>query len=261
MKTIFLSFVLFLGTLSAAESWYEKFSLGAEAGIFMNDFGGDIENATPSKTDFQDELNYKDTDSSFFGLYLTNDIDYVPDLDITYMNVKQNRNAVLENKKVITLGADYNGSIRSTIDYSVLNVVLKSSFKYRGSMKKVLFWNLYSGDIEYNLGVNAKFVSYRFDIETSEAELPSFISVDSAIILPYVGVKYYWYDFIVHAHASALSLSDAKATSYQYGIDYQLFQGFYVSASFMHEEFEATEKQDTVKFQSYGNKLSVKYNF
>jgi len=261
MKRLLLFVSLIFGTLHAADSWYERFTLGVEAGIFMNDFGGDIENATPSKTDFQDDLNYKDTYSSFFALHLKNDIKYLPDLEINYMNVEQNKNAILEDQRVITEAAEYNSTVRSKISYSVLNTILKSSFKFKGSMKKVLFWNLYTGDIEYNLGLNAKFINYRFDIEKSDTTLQSFISVNSAIILPYAGMRYYWYDFILYGHASALSFSDAKATSYEFGVDYRIFDGLYVSASYMHEDFEATEKQDTVTFRSYGNKLSIKYNF
>lgn len=261
MKTLSFLVIMLFGALNAHAAWYDKVHVGVEAGIFMNDFGGDIQNATPSTTDFQNELNYKDTDSSFFALTLSNDYNYIPDLDISYMGVEQNKNAILDNKKVITLGADYNGTIRSTIEYSVLNVVLKSTFKHKGSMTKVLFWDMYSGDLVYNLGVNAKLISYRFDIEQSDATLPSFISVDSFIPLPYAGVRYYWYDLSVYGHISALSFLDAKAMSYEYGVDYQLFKGFYLSASYMYEEFEATEKQDTVKFESYGNKFGVKYKF
>lgn len=227
----------------------------------MNDFGGDIENATPSSTDFQDDLGYRDTHSSFFALRLKNDIDYIPDLDITYMNVEQNRNAILDDTRVIAAGEDYNGSIRSKISYSVLNAVIKSSFKHKGSMKKIFFWNLYTGDIEYNIGINAKLINYRFDIEKNTGEEPNFITVESAVVLPYLGARYYWYDLVLYGHISALSFSDAKATSYEFGLDYQVFDGFYVSASYMYEDFEATEKLDTVHFQSYGNKLSVKYNF
>jgi len=260
MKKLILSLCFLLSSLGAADSWYNKFHLGLEAGVFMNNFGGDIENATPSLTRFSDDLNYKNTDSSFFALHLKNDIDYVPDLDISYMNVQQNRNAELNDQKFVAAG-DYNGSVRSKISYNVLNTVVKSSFKYKGSMKKFFSWNFYTGDVEYNIGINAKFISYRFDIEKSDTTDANFISVESAIILPYLGAKYYWYDFILHGHVSALSFSDAKATSYEAGIDYQLFKNFYLSASYMYEDFEATEKLDTVYFKSYGNKLAMKYYF
>lgn len=261
MIRVFLVCAALLSSLYAQNEWYDKIKIGVEAGLFMNDFEGDIENATPSTTYFRDELNYKDTDSSFFALKITNDFAYVPDLDISYMNVKQNKNAILEDKKVVTLGADYNGSVRSTIDYSVLNVVVKGTLKSKGSMKKFLRWDIYSGDMEYSLGLNAKMIRYRFDIENDDGTLPSFISVDSLIPLPYAGIKYYWYDFAVYGHVSALSFSEAKAMNYEYGIDYRLFKGFYASASFMHEEFEATERQDTVTFETEGTKLSVKYVF
>ncbi|MDY0252709.1 MAG: hypothetical protein RBQ96_06425 [Candidatus Methanomethylophilaceae archaeon] len=261
MRVVLFLLCAFLGALHAQESWYDKFKIGVEAGLFMNDFDGDIQNATPSTTTFQEELHYKDTDSSFFALRISNDVPYVPDVDISYMNVTQNKNAVLVDKKVVTLGADYNGTVRSQIDYSVLNVVLKATFKHKGSMQKFLRWDFYSGDIEYSLGVNAKTISYRFDIENEDGSLPSFITVDALIPLPHAGVRYYWYDFVVYAHASALSFSDAKAMNYEYGLDYRLFNGFFISASYMHEEFEATERRDTVKFESYGNKFSVKYLF
>jgi len=261
MRLLFLMLLPLLGNLYAQDSWYDKFHPGIEAGIFMNDFGGDISNATPSNVDFRDELLYENTNSSYFALTLNNDYDYVPDFEISYMNVEQNKNAELNSTRVITLGALYDGQIRSKIEYSVLNVILKSSFKYKGSMTRFLFWDVYSGDIEYNFGINAKNISYRFDIEKSDGTLPSFISVDSFIPLPYVGVKYYWYDFMFYAHGSALSFLDAKAIDYEAGLDYRLIEKFYVGASYMHEEFEATERQDTVYFKSYGAKLSFKYYF
>lgn len=261
MRILFLMFLPLLGALYAQDSWYEKFHPSFEAGLFMNDFDGDISNATPSEVKFRDELNYDNTNSSFFALRLSNDYNYVPDIDISYMNVQQNKNSELNTTRVITQGGDYNGTIRTKIDYSVLNVVLKSSFKYKGSMAKFWMWDFYTGDIEYNLGLNTKLISYRFDIEHADGSLPSFISVDSVLVLPYVGVKYYWYDFVAYAHGSALSFSEAKAINYEYGLDYRLIKGMYISASYMYEEFEATEKQDTVYFQSYGPKFSIKYHF
>ncbi|MEA1983976.1 MAG: hypothetical protein U9N39_10565, partial [Campylobacterota bacterium] len=59
----------------------------------------------------------------------------------------------------------------------------------------------------------------------------------------------------------ALSFIEAKSTNYQLGASYRVVGGLSLSAAYLHEEFEAVEKSDTVSFSTSGYKLSFMYAF
>jgi hypothetical protein len=123
--------------------------------------------------------------------------------------------------------------------------------------------SFYTGDLEFNIGLNTKLFQWEYQIQdlTNLSQSPSWITVNELIPLPYLGVKYHWYDFKLYADVSTLAFSSAKSTSYQFGIDYRVVSGLYLSAGYMSEEFEVVEQLDKVDFQTDGYKFSFKYTF
>ena len=249
-------------SLHGDDAWYSKFSAQIEAGVYMNEFGGDLSNSA-SVVDFADELGYEDTYASYFGLVIDNDYSYLPTLNISFINMKQDKDAVLNSNKKVVEKSDFNGSVNSKIDYSVINIALYGSLKQKGSMQRFLRWSFYTGDIEFNLGMNVKSINYQFQIRDMDDTTNTYhyVRVNTFVPLPYLGIRYYLYDLVVFANGSALSLADAKSTNYQAGLEYRVFENFYLGASYMYEDFEATEKEDKVNFQTSGGKFSFKYIF
>lgn len=246
----------------AEDSWYSKWGVEVEAGIFLNEFDGDLRNAT-SRTDFADELLYKDSYASYFGLKIDNDYDFVPVVHISLIDMKQEKDAILQNTEEVA-GWNFKDSVSSEITYRVINAVFHNSYKIKGAMQKFLRWRYYSGDIEFNLGVNIKYIDYTLKIKNNWTTVPepyAFVNVNTFVALPYIGAKYYWYDFAILAEMSALSVSETKARHYQVGAEYRVYNDLFLNASYVHEDFQATEKKDKVDFKTYGTKFSFKYVF
>ena len=260
----FLLFLAFITSLNAAEqSWYNKIYPEIEAGMHFSDFDGTISNAY-SESDFREDYDYTETASSYFALSIYNENDYMPNIVFSYFNAKQNEDSDLNSQIYVADGVfDANDSVSTTIDYQVLNIALYQDLKIKGRRVKFLFWKFYPGDIEFDVGMNLKVITWEFQAKDAIASNPSshWITVDSQIPLPYLGSKYYYYDFRAYANVSALSFSEAKSTNYEVGFDYKVIKHLFLSASYMYEDFKATEKKDTIEFKTRGNKFSFKYVF
>jgi len=89
----------------------------------------------------------------------------------------------------------------------------------------------------------------------------AWIKADILIPLPYLGMKYYRYNTVIYANVSALSFSEAKAVTYHAGIDYRIINTLYLGVSYLHEDFKALEREDTVTFSMDGYKVGFKYIF
>jgi len=117
--------------------------------------------------------------------------------------------------------------------------------------------------LEFDIGLDTKLLKWNYEVQdlTNTALSPSWIHVSEFIPLPYIGMKYYLYNFIMYADTSALAFSSAKSTSYQVGLDYRVVGGLYLSAAYIYEQFKVTEQQDIVDFKTAGYKFSFKYAF
>lgn len=264
MLKLILLFTI-LTTLSAqAESWYDKIHPSIEAGMHMSDFGGTISNAN-SSSDFRDDFDYLDTKSSYFVLGFKFDYDYVPNIEISYFNDKQNKDSTLSKYTEVADGSfDANTTVTTDIDYQVLSFVIYKDFKHKGDRVKFLRWKFYPGDFEFDIGMNLKVINWKFNIKDATSS-DSWVVADAAIPLPYIGFKYYYYHFRAYASVSALSFSEATSTNYEIGVDYRVIDNLYLSASYMYEDFKTVEEKDghrdTVDFNTAGNKFSFKYVF
>jgi len=260
LRSLLFVTLIFPLFLSAAPR-QKNISTKLEVGLFFPNFLGTISN-TKSSSDFEKDYGYNDTIASFFSMDVSNNYTYVPNLYISYFNMKDNSNKTLK-KSVTVADENYNADVATDISYSVLNLVLLKDIKKRGEYFSLFNSNYYSGDLEFSIGVNAKIINWEFQIldKSDLSRSPSWITAGIIIPLPYLGFKYYIKDFILYSNASALSFSSAKSTSYQYGIDYKIVDSLYLSAGYIYEKFKAVEKSDTISFISKGYKFSFKYAF
>jgi hypothetical protein len=149
------------------------------------------------------------------------------------------------------------------MNYEVLNAVLFQEFKKKGSMVSLLGKSIYSGDLEFDIGVNIKMIDYILQMKdiTKTDSIYMYDKVKSTILLPYAGFKYYRYGLVLFGNMSALSFADAKSTNYQFGAQYQILENIALGYSYMYEDFQATEKSDHINFKTAGNKFSLIYAF
>jgi hypothetical protein len=234
--------------------------------MHLSVFKGHIKNANAT-SDIQNDLNYKDSYSSYFALGLRTDYTYMPNFKIDYFNHTQNQSADHNNTIYAADGIfDSNTSVSSKIDYAVANFTIYHDFKTKGRKVKFLRWDFYPGDLEWYVGVNIKYITWRFDIEKSlNPTKKHWIVVKELIPLPYIGFHYLYKHLRVYANISALSFNKAKSTNYDFGLSYQVYKDLYISGSYLYEDFQATEKRgghtDTIRFSTSGNKFSFKYIF
>jgi hypothetical protein len=176
--------------------------------------------------------------------------------------MQQNKDANFGGNTKTIVEAEFNTSVSSNIKYQVFNSVVFYDFIKKGRKAKFLRWDMYTGDVEVDLGMNVKYINYKIEVKDNTNTNPaSYEAVNAFIVLPYIGMKYYLYDFALYGNASMLSFAEEKALSYQVGIEYRVMKNLYLSVSRLYEDFEATEKKDTINFKVIGNKFSFKYLF
>lgn len=254
LKSLLLVF-LFISLSANENSWYSKIDTRIEAGILLLDTGGDISNTT-SISSFRDDLGYMKLKSSYLGVEILVNYDYMPNLHIDYFNLSDNKDEKLTKTIKIADGTfETNSSVSTDMKYEVYNAILYQDFKIKGKVFSIFSKNYYTGDIEFDAGINTKKIHWKFNIQDS------WIRVDKLIFLPYLGFKYYLYNLIVYGEVSALAFNRAESTAYQAGIEYNVVDRLYLVGGYFYEDFEVLEKKDTVNFNSSGYKLSFKYSF
>lgn len=262
MLRLFL-LVLMINPLVANEDFLsDKIITKVEAGLFLPKISGSVSNVA-DEGDFEKDFTYMDSSATYLSLEILLDYDYVPNLDISYFNLQDSQHATLDRNLTVADGT-FGSDVATVIDYQIATATLFQDFKIKGDYISLFGSGLYSGDLEFDIGMSTKLVSWNFEVRdlTLPATNPSsWIHVDQLIVLPYLGVKYYLYDFLLHADVNALSFSDAKSISYEAAIDYRVVGGVYLSAAYLHEEFKADEEDDTVTFGTSGYRLSFKYAF
>ena len=254
LKMVWL--LLSVAALYAASEEEAKVTAKFEVGIYVPSISGTITNGV-SPSNFQDDFGYKNSASSYLAMELLLNYDYAPNLYVGYFNMQERQDTTLTSSVRVAEG-DFNGSVSSSVDYEVLNVVFYQDFKTKGGFFSILGKAFYSGDIEFDVGINAKLLSWRFQATNSAS---SWIHAYEFIPLPYLGAKYYLYDFIAYANVSALAVNRATSATYQAGLEYRVVKGLYFSASYLREEFTVVELKDTVDFTTSGYRFGVKYAF
>ena len=232
-----------------------------EIGIFLPEIKGTIEN-TQGVSDFKEDYQYEKSKASFFSLDIDINKKYIPSLYISYLNLKTNTNSDLTKSARVADG-DFNSSVSTYIDYSIINAIIYKDFMRKGTVKSIFGYQFYTGDLELDIGVNLKVLKWNFEIEDKVdlTKSSSWINAGLVIPIPYLGIQYYLYDLSIYSSISALSLSEAKLLSYQMGIDYRIVDSIYLSATYLYESFEAIEENDTINFTTAGYKFSFKYKF
>ena len=254
----FLSVLLVLFIVQSNLVALDDVDLEFEVGMYDADFGGDISNSTNS-VGFDNDLGYSNSSSSFFGITAKFKNKWIPVMRFNYIEFSERSSATLNNKLIGT--TYFNETVNSNIDYTVLNSIFYYEFKAKGKKKRMFGKSRYTGDYEVDIGVNFKNIDFSYDMVGLTTGNIEYIKVESSILLPYVGFKYYLYNLSIFADISTLALSDVDATSYNIGFDYQMIRNLYLGLTFFYEDFEDTIAGDTVTFESSGIMYSVKYAF
>ncbi len=261
MLRFLLPFFLLLSLHAKEKTWYSKIDTKIEAGVFLPDMGGTITNSI-GVANFESDFGYEKSTASYFALELILDYDYAPNFNLNFMSMKENSDVTLSRGLEVADGS-FNSSVSTVLDYSIANAVFYQDFKKKGKWISVFGKPYYSGDLEFDVGLNVKMINWNFEIQdkTDLSKASSWIKVNEFIPLPYLGFKYYLYNLTVYANVSALSFNEAKSTSFEVGVDYRIINGLYLSAGYLYEQFKAVEKHDTIDFDTAGYKFSFKYAF
>jgi hypothetical protein len=258
---IFLALFFTLSLHATDDSWLSKVDTKLEIGIYFPSSTGTISNLTSTAT-FDNDFGYSQSEATYIAAEIKLHYAYLPNISLGYFNMQDNSNATL-TRTIRVADSDFDGSVATQIDYQVFNLLLYKEFKIKGEMGSLFGKSIYSGDLEFDVGLNSKLFQWKYQVQdlSDVTRAPSWIEVNEFIPLPYFGIKYHWYDFKLYADISALAFSSAKSTSYQYGISYRVVSGLYLSAAYVSEEFEVVEDQDTIEFQTDGYKFSFMYAF
>lgn len=260
---LLLPLFIAVSLFGADDAWYSKIGTKLEVGLYLPTSSGTISNLT-SKSNFQDDFGYSDAKATYAALSLTHDYNYIPNLRLSYFNMQDNKSVTLSKIVKVADGTfDANSSVASVIDYQVFSAILYQDLKLKGKMFSLFGKPFYSGDLEFDLGLNAKITRWNYQVQdlTNLSKTPSWIRVSEFIPLPYIGMRYYLYDLVLSADASALAFSRAQSATYQASVDYRAVKGLHLSAGYIYEEFKVLEKEDTVDFKTAGYKFSFKYTF
>ena len=256
-RSLLVLMLLFYSELFAES----KTEIKIEAGIFMPNIDGSIENVHGS-SDFQNDYVYSDATASYFAADLKLPYKYAPNVMVKYFYMQENANSTLD-KNVTVADGFFNSKVSTVTDFAVLNTILYKDFKQKGKIISLLGRKVYSGDFEFDVGLNVKVLMWNFEIidQINLSKSPSWIHVQEFIPLPYIGFKYHLYRFSLFADASALSFVEAKAFDYQVGASFRVVSRLSLSGSYVYEKFKAVEKLDTVNFTTSGYKFSFIYTF
>jgi len=251
--TIFIMIILF-------EEYIFAVDIEFKAGLTQQQLSGSISNIN-SDTAFENELAYDTTYSSLFSLEFR-DMNYIPNIKLSYMNTQESSSAVLDKTIVIANSRfDQNSSVFSEIDYKQFNALIYKDFFLQGTY---LFDGMfYSGDIEMDLGINVQYTQWNFDIKniSNPTQAVSYIYVNSFIASPSLAVKYYLYHVSMEIFADALAYQDEKVLHYGANISYNFDTGVVVSLAYNYNKFELTEKEDKVDFSTAGVTFMFGYHF
>jgi len=261
MLKVLLPLIFSLSLFAQSDQWYSRINAEIEAGMYIPTLSGTIENIH-GISDFSQDFGYTDAKASYFSIELRHNYDYIPNLYLSYFNMQDSQSATL-TKTVQIVDKSFNSDVFTTIDYQVSDATLYQDLQLKGQVFKLFGRKFYTGDLEFDIGLSAKLLKWHYEVKdlTDLARASAWIDVNELIPLPYFGVKYFYYDLMIYTNINDLAFSKAKSSAYRAGIDYRVVGGLYLSASYLYEQFNVVEQQDTVEFKTSGLKFSFKYAF
>ncbi len=257
MKYFFILF--FCGVYAFAA---EKWEMGVGAELYMSKPSGTISNVGSGDTTFE-ELGYtKETPTSLLYIGVRNHYKYIPDLKISYFHLRDTQNTDL-NKTVQIAGEDYNATIQSDVDYSMWSALLYKDFVLKGDYFSIFSHHFYSGDLEFQLGIDSRFLKWRYTIKdrTDPTRSPSWIEAQTVVPLVYLGMNYYFYNFVVEAQTSNLAISRSKIIEYNVGMKYRFGNSFYIKAGYLYSNIQFVHNDDEVDYTTRGTRVGFEYFF
>ena len=242
----------------AANNW--SFGVGAE--LYMPKPSGTISNVASGDTTFE-ELGYtEDTATSLLYIDVSNHYKYLPNLKISYFHLKDTQNADL-NKTIQVAGEDYNATVQSDVDYSTWSVLLYKGFVVKGDYFSLFSHKIYSGDLEFQLGVDSRFLQWKYTIKdrTNLTRSPSWIEAKTVVPLVYLGMNYYFYNLGLEAKTSNLAISRSKIIEYDIGAKYRFSGSFYLKAGYLYSNIQFVHNDDEVDYTTQGARVGFEYFF
>ncbi len=256
-RSIFLCSFTIIGVYA-----FENWDIGIGADLYMPKPSGSIENVASGKTNFS-ELGYtKSTPTSILHLNIRNRFDYIPDLKVSYFHLKDTHGSDL-NKTVQIAGEDYNASVQSDIDYSMLSAVFYKSFVLKGEYFSFFSNSIYSGDLEFQLGIDTRVLQWQYTIQdkTDLKRSPSWIQAQTVVPLVYFGANYYFYNLVLEAQTSTLAISESKIIEYNIGLKYRFGDSLYLQAGYLYSNIQFVHNEDEIDYTAKGARGGFEYFF
>ena len=253
--------ILALPLFATEHSWYSKIDTDIEVSLFLPSIGGTISNVEGT-SDFKSDFGYGDSYATYLALNIKANDNLIPNLSISYFNMQDDTSADL-NKTIKVADGTFSSSVATTIDYQILSAIVYQDLKGKGKMFSLFGKAFYSGDVEFDIGIDTKYLKWNYEVEDlSDTTKPSsWIHITEFIPSPYLGVRYYLYNFVLRGDVSALAFSRAEVASYKIAAEYRVVGGLYLNGGYMYERFNVTEKNDKIEFKTAGYKFGFRYAF
>jgi len=261
MQKIVLILLYSLPLFAQTNQWYSRVNTTIEAGIYLPNESGNIENIH-STSSFSGDFGYKHTEASYFSVEFIHDFDYIPNLYLSYFNMQDNHSVTL-TKATRVADKSFDSDVLSSIDYQRLSADIYQDLQIKGGIFTLFGRNYYTGDVEFDVGFTSKLFQWHYKVKdlTDLSRATAWIRANEFIPLPYIGMKYFLYRFHFYANANDLAFSRAKSSTYKIGIEYRVTTNLYLNSAYIDERFNVLEKQDTIKFKTAGYKFSFRYKF
>ena len=149
------------------------------------------------------------------------------------------------------------------MDYAIWSALLYKGFIVKGDYFSFFSHHIYSGDLEFQLGVDTRFLDWQYTIQdrTNLSRSPSWIKAETVVPLVYVGVNYYFYNFGLEAQTSNLAISRSKIIEYNIGAKYRFGSSFYLKAGYLYSNIQFVQDDDEVDYTTSGVRVGFEYFF
>ena len=259
-QIVVLVFLWMVGvsSLFAFEKWH--FNLGAE--LYMPKPSGTFSNVASGETTFGELGFSKSTYASIFHFDIQNDYDYIPNIKLSYFNFIDTQHADL-NKTIQVAREDFTGQLQSQIDYSVTSFLLYKGILLQGSYVSIFSFTFYTGDLEFQLGIDTKLLQWKYSIfdRGDLSRSPAWVQAQAVVPQVYFSANYYFYNLVLEAQTSNLAISDSKIIEYSLDAKYLFGDALYLKVGYLYSNIQVVHNNDEIDYKATGMKVGFEYLF
>ena len=241
---------------------FERWHIGIGAELYMPKPSGTISNIASGDTTFK-TLGFTKSDyASIFHIDVRNDYMLIPNVKVSFFNFKDTENTEL-NTTVEIAHQDFNSTIQSQVDYRVISALFYKGFTVKGDYIHFFSWEFYSGDLEFLLGIDAKFVDWKYTIKDRSdlTRSPAWVRSQTVIPQVFLGIGYYLYNFVFEAQTSNIAFSTSKLIEYSADAKYRFGDSFYLKAGYLFSKIHFVHDDDEVDYKTKGVRVGFEYIF